>query len=413
MKKCKSRCLQAVLMTLSLVAVCNSANAADNIGEVADKAGTFTTLLTAAKAAGLAHTLQEEGPFTVFAPTDDAFAKLPSHTLQDLLKPENKEKLATILKYHVLSGKVSAKNAVQVGSAKTFAGDSVTISIRDGRLAVNDATVILNDVGASNGIIHVIDSVLMPPEPKNIVETAAAAGNFQTLLSAVEAAGLVETLQGRGPFTVFAPSDKAFTKLVKETLASLLKPESKHKLQAILKYHVVPGRLSFDDIEHLKAIKTAQGAEVRVKVDAFADPYPGLAINQSNIISGDIDAANGIIHVIDQVLMPPDEGPRVFKQDSDFRLLQRLDPELIATLKSRTAGDRTTVTFCNLSPQPIQVYWVDRHGKRKKWRDLIGPTALEVCERTFSNHVWLITDQHGEGLGLYVIDKQDGLVVYK
>ena len=413
MKKFKSRCLQAVLMTLSLFAVCNSANAADNLVEVADKAGTFQTLLTAAKAAGLAHTLQEEGPFTVFAPTDDAFAKLPKHTLDDLLNPENKEKLATILKYHVLAGKVTAKNAVQVESTNTLSGESVTISIRDGRLTVNDATVILNDVEASNGIIHVIDSVLMPPKPKNIVETAAATGNFKTLLAAVEAAGLVETLQGHGPFTVFAPSDKAFTKLGKETLASLLKPENKDKLQAILKYHVVPGRLSVDDIEHLKVIKTAQGAEVRVKVDPFADPGPGLAINQSNVISGDIDAANGIIHVIDQVLMPPDEGPRVFKQDSDFRLLQRLDPELIATLKSRTAGDRTTVTFCNLSPQPIQVYWVDRHGKRKKWRDLIGPTALEVCERTFSNHVWLITDQHGEGLGLYVIDKQDGLVVYK
>ena len=92
MKKFKSRCLQAVLMTLSLFAVCNSANAADNLVEVADKAGTFQTLLTAAKAAGLAHTLQEEGPFTVFAPTDDAFAKLPKHTLDDLLNPENKEK---------------------------------------------------------------------------------------------------------------------------------------------------------------------------------------------------------------------------------------------------------------------------------------------------------------------------------
>ena len=547
MKKCKSRCLQTVLMTLSLVAVCNSANAADNIVEVADKAGTFNTLLKAAKAAGLAHTLQEQGPFTVFAPTDDAFAKLPKHTLNDLLKPENKEKLATILKYHVLSGKVIAKNAVLVGSAKTLAGDSATISIRDGRLAVNDAAVIVNDVEASNGIIHVIDSVLLPPEPKNIVETAAAAGNFQTLLAAVEAAGLVETLQGHGPFTVFAPSDKAFAKLGKETLASLLEKKNERKLRSVLQYHLITRCLSLDEIDDLTTMKTAQGAEVRVKVDSFAEP--GLLINQSNIISGDIDAANGIIHVIDsvlmppepkniveaaaaagnfktlitavkaagladtlqgegpftvlapsdeafaklphgtiesllkpenrhklesilkyhvlrsrktahelahwgstkaidgnlidittkqpltlnkskvltpdidvangiihvidQVLMPPDEGPRVFKQDSDFRLLQRLDPELIATLKSRTAGDRTTVTFCNLSPQPIQVYWVDHHGKRKKWRELIGPTSLEVCERTFSSHVWLITDQHGEGLGLYVLDKQDGLVVYK
>ncbi|MGI9441892.1 MAG: fasciclin domain-containing protein [Rubripirellula sp.] len=305
MKKFNNRCLQSVLLALFLLIVISPANAADNLVAVADKAGTFKTLLAAAKAAGLAHTLQEDGPFTVFAPTDDAFAKLPKHTLDDLLKPENKEKLATILKYHVLSGKITAKNAVQLGSAKTFAGDSVTISIQDGRLTVNNATVILNDLEASNGIIHVIDSVLIPAKPKNIVETASASGNFQTLLAAVEAAGLVETLQGHGPFTVFAPSDKAFETLGQETLLSLLKPESKHKLQAILKYHVVSGRLSVDDIEHLKAIKTAQGAEVRVKVDPFADPGPGLAINHINIISGDIDAGNGIIHVIDSVLMPP------------------------------------------------------------------------------------------------------------
>lgn len=244
MKKYKITCLQPVLLALSLMAVCGSANAADNIVEVADKAGTFKTLLAAVKAAGLAHALQEDGPFTVFAPTDDAFAKLPSHTLNDLLKPENKEKLATILKYHVIPGKVTAKDAERVGSAKTLSGDSVRISIGDGRLAVNDANVIVNDVEASNGIIHVIDSVLMPP-PKNIVETAAAAGNFKTLLAAVEAAGLLETLKADGPFTVLAPSDEAFGKLGKETLASLLETKNKRKLRSVLEYHLIPRRLSF------------------------------------------------------------------------------------------------------------------------------------------------------------------------
>jgi len=151
-KNFKSRCLKAELMALSLMAFCGSAIAADNIVEVADKAGTFKTLLSAAKAAGLVHTLQEDGPFTVFAPTDDAFAKLPKQTLNYLLRPENKEKLATILKYHVISGKVAAKDAVRVESAKSLSGDSVRISIRDGRLAVNDANVIVNDVEASNGI---------------------------------------------------------------------------------------------------------------------------------------------------------------------------------------------------------------------------------------------------------------------
>ena len=146
-----------VVLPLLLIAVSTAANAADNIVEVADKAGA----LKAIEAAGLAHTLQEDGPFTVFAPKDEAFAKLPKHTLNDLLKPENKEKLATILKYHVIAGKVTAKDAGRVGFAKTLSGDSVSISNRDGRLAVNDANVVLKDLEASNGIVHVIDEVLL------------------------------------------------------------------------------------------------------------------------------------------------------------------------------------------------------------------------------------------------------------
>ena len=411
MKNFKKTCLQPVLLAMCLISVCGSTNAADNIVKVADKAGTFKTLLAAAEKAGLAHTLQEDGPFTVFAPTDDAFVKLPEHTLNDLLKPANKEQLATILKYHVIPGKVTAKDAVRVGSAKTPSGDSVSISIRDGRLAVNDANVIVNDVVASNGIIHVIDSVLMPP-PKNIVETAAAAGNFKTLLAAVEAAGLLETLKADGPFTVLAPSDEAFGKLGKETLASLLDTKNKRKLRSVLEYHLMPRRLSFDDIKDLAAIKTVQGAEVRVQEgnDPFGDL--DLLINQSNIISGDINAANGIIHVINRVLTPPADSvvKDVFK--SDFRLLQRLDPQLESKIKSDN-GPTTTVTFCNLSVNPIQVYWIDGSGKRKKWRGLIAPGALEICQRSFSGNVWLIADEHEKRLGLYVLDSQDGLIVHK
>lgn len=410
MKNFKKTCLQPVLLAMCLIAVCGSANAADNIVKVADKAGTFKTLLAAAEKAGLAHTLQEDGPFTVFAPTDDAFAKLPSHTLNDLLKPENKEKLATILKYHVIPGKVTAKDAVQVGSAKTLSGDSVSISIRDGRLAVNDANVIVNDVEASNGIIHVIDSVLMPP-PKNIVETAAAAGNFKTLLAAVEAAGLLETLKADGPFTVLAPSDEAFGKLGKETLASLLETKNKRKLRSVLEYHLIPRRLSFDDIKDLTAIKTVQGAEVRVQEgnDPFGDL--DLLINQSNIISGDIDAANGIIHVIDSVLMPPEKPVTYLKSGADVALLTQIDPEFQSSLFSRSAGKKVSISFCNLSVRPILVYWIQPDGSRRQWRGEISPGKVAVCERTYENHVWLIADEHGEPLGLYIVGDQDAIIV--
>ena len=252
MKHSTTRCLQSVLLALSLIAVCGSANAADNIVEVADKAGTFKTLLAAAKAAGLAHALQDEGPFTVFAPTDDAFAKLPRQTLNDLLKPENKEKLATILKYHVIASKVAAKDAVQVESAGTLSGDSVRISIRDGRLAVNDANVIVNDVEASNGIIHVIDQVLLPPE-------------------------------------------KALTN---------------------------------------------------------------------------------------------------FKAGADVEMLQRIDRKFESILKSDGGAKKVSIAFCNLSSQPILVYWIQPDGTRKRWRGEIAPGNLDVCEKTYESHVWLIADEH-------------------
>lgn len=133
--------------------------------ETAVAAGKFNTLLAAAKAVGLVEALQGKGPLTVFAPTDEAFAKLGSATIESLLRPENRGKLAAILKYHVVAGRVSASDAVRASSATPLlAKTKLTFTIREGRLRVQDATVIANDVGASNGVIHVIDSVLMPPE---------------------------------------------------------------------------------------------------------------------------------------------------------------------------------------------------------------------------------------------------------
>jgi len=138
-----------------------SASSNDDIVAVASKAGSFTTLVAAIKAAGLVETLQGTGPFTVFAPTDEAFAKLPKGTLEDLLKPENKAKLAGILTYHVVPGKVMAAD-VKTMMAKTVNGQELDIKVNDGAVTVNKAKVSKTDVPASNGVIHVIDSVLMP-----------------------------------------------------------------------------------------------------------------------------------------------------------------------------------------------------------------------------------------------------------
>ena len=133
-----------------------------DIVAVASGAGNFKTLVAAVKAAGLVETLQGTGPFTVFAPTDEAFAKLPAGTVETLLMPENKAKLQSILKYHVVSGKVMAKDAMKLNSANTVEGSSVSIKTMNGGVMVNDAHVTKADIKASNGVIHAIDTVLMP-----------------------------------------------------------------------------------------------------------------------------------------------------------------------------------------------------------------------------------------------------------
>jgi len=138
------------------------AGANKDIVDTAVAAGDFTTLAAALQAAGLVDTLKGPGPFTVFAPTDEAFAKLPAGTVEELLKPENKEKLVAILTYHVVSGKVMAKDVMKMTSAKTVNGKSVTIMDQNGVVMVDNAKVIKTDIAASNGVIHVIDSVIIP-----------------------------------------------------------------------------------------------------------------------------------------------------------------------------------------------------------------------------------------------------------
>ncbi|MFC1236289.1 fasciclin domain-containing protein [Vibrio sp. F74] len=133
-----------------------------DIVDVAVENGSFNTLVAAVQAAGLVDTLKSDGPFTVFAPTDEAFAKLPAGTVETLLKPENKDKLIAILTYHVVPGKVMAADVVKLTSAKTVQGQKVTIKVMGSKVMVDNANVIATDVAASNGVIHVIDSVILP-----------------------------------------------------------------------------------------------------------------------------------------------------------------------------------------------------------------------------------------------------------
>ena len=272
--------------------------------------GNFKILVKALQAADLVATLKSPGPFTVFAPTDAAFGKLPPGTIDDLLKPENKPLLIKILTYHVVAGNLTAAAIIALNppvNVTTVEGQDFLVTQSGDSLKVNDATVIIPNVFATNGIIHAIDTVLLPPsELKDIVDTAVANGNFKTLVIALQAAGLVPVLKSRGPFTVFAPTDAAFAKLPPGTVDDLLKPENRRLLIRILLYHVVPGNLTAAAIIALNPpvkVRTLEGETFLV-----TQVGDNLKVNDATVIIPNVFATNGIIHVLDTVLMPPQQN---------------------------------------------------------------------------------------------------------
>ncbi len=280
----------------------------NSIADIAVADGRFTTLVTALEAAGLVETLAGEGAFTVFAPTDDAFAALPEGTVPSLLEdPEGA--LTDVLLYHVVDSAVMAETVVTLESAATLQGEDVSITVTDGSVFLNESVqVIMTDIEASNGVIHVIDAVLLPPsmsaeeemeEAPSITEIAVEDGRFTTLIAALEAAGLAETLAGEGEFTVFAPTDDAFAALPEGTVAMLLEdPEG--ALTDILLYHVVEGAVPAETVVTLESATTLNGADVTITVTDG-----NVFLNDTvQVIITDIEASNGIIHVIDGVLLP-------------------------------------------------------------------------------------------------------------
>ena len=263
--------------------------------------GRFTTLVAAVQAAGLVDALKGEGPLTVFAPTDDAFAALPEGTVESLLLAENLEQLKSILLYHVVEGKVMAADVTGLTAAPTLLGKDLAVKVDMGSVYINESKVIITDVVTSNGVIHVIDAVLLPPaDMMDIVDTAVADGRFTTLATALDKAGLIETLKGEGPFTVFAPTDDAFALLPAGTVENLLLEENLEQLKNILLYHVVSGKVMAADVVNLTSADTVQGSSVSIKVENGT-----VYLNDTiMVIITDVEASNGVIHVIDAVLIP-------------------------------------------------------------------------------------------------------------
>ena len=279
-----------------------------NIVEVATEAGDFPTLLAAVEAAGLVEALSDDSAsLTVFAPTEAAFAALPEGALDSLLA--DPDALAGVLTYHVLGSAVTVNQAADLAGStvETLNGGKVAITVRDDDYVyINLAQVVSYDIEASNGIIHVIDAVLLPPDltpsEMTIAEIASSNEDFETLVAAATAANLVGTLNDpEASLTLFAPTDAAFEALGESTLNYLL--NNLDDLESTLLYHVVAGA-GLSSIDAIAAtgssIEMANGDEAMISLGDS-----GLMINMSNIVTTDIAASNGIIHVIDTVLDAP------------------------------------------------------------------------------------------------------------
>jgi transforming growth factor-beta-induced protein len=281
-----------------------------DIVETAVAAGSFDTLAAALTAAELVETLKGPGPFTVFAPTDEAFAALPEGVLEDLLKPENKQKLVDILTYHVVPGRLDAAEVINAGRADTASGVTVLFS-RDGEdVLVDDAKVVQADIEAANGIIHVIDAVILP---KDIVGRAASTGQFSTLLAAAQAAGLVDALKApKANLTVFAPTDEAFASVPSQMLEELLLPANKDALASILKHHLLATTVFLNRRDETTLANTL----VEIQTSGV------WQVEEAEIVAADIKTTNGVIHIIDRVLLPDHYLPQQTPQSKAMRLIE-------------------------------------------------------------------------------------------
>jgi transforming growth factor-beta-induced protein len=270
-----------------------------NVVEVAASAGQFTILIEAAQKAGLAEYLSNTDGITVFAPTDAAFktllADLGATSLNDIPTAD----LTNILLYHVIGSKAMSTD-LKSGYFPTLsksAGNSISMYISlEGGVSINKNTKVTTaDVTAKNGVIHVVDKVILPP---SIVNIALDNDNFSILVQAVVKAGLVDALSGTGPFTVFAPTNAAFTALFAQLGISGIDNLTAEQLIPILTYHVVSGNVLSSALSNGNVPTLNAGKSLNVNLSS------GVKINDSEVVAANIQGSNGVVHVINKVLLP-------------------------------------------------------------------------------------------------------------
>jgi uncharacterized surface protein with fasciclin (FAS1) repeats len=270
-------------------------------------------LNTAIAEAGLTGVLSGDGPFTVFAPTDDAFANLPDDLLTELFG--DTEALTNLLLYHVLDGTVLSSDLVDGQTATTIQGKYITVTINAQGVFINDAQVTTPDLVATNGVVHVVDAALLPPT--TVMDIIAGSPDHETLAALLAGEGLDAALNTAGPFTVFAPTDAAFAAIPTEVIDELL-ADTTGALAQILLYHVLGAEVFSADLEDGQTATTLQGKYIRVTIDAEGNVF----INDAQVTVADLEADNGVVHVIDAVIMPPTTVMDIIANSPDHNILE-------------------------------------------------------------------------------------------
>ena len=279
----------SLLMTMTL--------SSQTVVDIIVNSNDHNTLEAAVIAAELADDLSGEGPFTVFAPTDEAFGALPDGTVDALLQDPTGN-LAKILLYHVANGTALSTDLSHGQTVTTLLGQNIEVSVNNEGVFINEARVILADIPAENGVVHVIDAVILPPAA-TVVDVVVNSPVHNTLEAAVIAAELADDLSGAGPFTVFAPTDEAFEALPDGTVDALLQDPT-GDLAKILLYHVAAGEALSSSLANGQAVTTLLGQGIEVTIN-----NEGVFINDAQVSIADIRTFNGVVHVIDAVILPP------------------------------------------------------------------------------------------------------------
>lgn len=271
-----------------------------SLADLVSKDPNFSTLLTALELAGLTSVLEEQKNLTVFAPPNTAFEALPADKLAQLLDPNNKEALKSLLLYHVVPGLFDAASVLASGSLTTASQKQIKVDAEAG--TVSGSRIITTNLEASNGIVHVIQDVMVPPNPnsKSLIDILANQPRFSTLVTAIEAAELGSILGDGREFTIFAPTNKAFAALGTSSADLLSEPKYRERLKGILLQHVVVGRFASADVLSSQALSTAAEG-VQLSVDSV-----NLRVGGATLVQTDVKATNGIIHVIDSVIVHPE-----------------------------------------------------------------------------------------------------------